>query len=269
MSASGLFSVRMRAASGTRHLSGAERIVSFAHVSTVLRQFVERAWSKGLSPDQVVLTVEPLNGMEIRERAGLPLLDVQACSEAECRKLASIALQGAGVSLSAAEQAFHALDHGPSAEGNAMRGAIIVDARTGERLEPDRAKGVRVSRFDWSDEASRRIAHQLNRLGLTHFRTKEALALATKVAYAPGIAAELCWSDDPDYTAGYVASPGFGYVRLPVLKDAGKPGGGRAFFINKNGFDLDAFTVYLTLQPVVITTIGRCSRTTDMTTALF
>jgi 6-carboxyhexanoate--CoA ligase len=150
-----------------------------------------------------------------------------------------------------------------------MRGAMIMDARTGERMELDRAKGIRVSRFDWSDEALRSITEKLNQLGLTHFRTREALALATKVAYAPGIKAELCWSDDADYTAGYVASPCFGYVRLPFLKEPGKTGGGRAFFIDKEGVELNVFTAYLTLRPVVITAIGRCSRTTDMTTALF
>ncbi len=269
MKAAGLFSVRMRAASGTRHLSGAERIVPFGLVSAVLGQFFERAWSKDLTPDEIVLTVEPLGDTAIQERDALPFLDVPADGEAECRKLASIALQGAGVSLAAAEEAFQALEHGPSPEGSAMRGAMIMDSRTGERMEPDRARGIRVSRFDWSDEASRRITDELNRLGLTHFRTREALALATKVAHAPGIVAELCWSDDPDYTAGYVASPGFGYVRLPLLKQQGKTGGGRAFFIDNRSFALDAFTAYLTLQPVVITKAGRCSRTTDMTIALF
>jgi len=28
------------------------------------------------------------------------------------------------------------------------RGAMLIDAETGERFEPDRARGVRVSRFD-------------------------------------------------------------------------------------------------------------------------
>ncbi len=150
-----------------------------------------------------------------------------------------------------------------------MRGAMIMDARTGERLEPDRSRGIRVSRFDWSDEALRSITEELARLGLTHFRTREALSLATKVAHSPGIVAELCWSDDPDYTAGYVASREYGYVRLPLLKEAGKAGGGRAFFVDRQGFEPDVFIAYLTRQPVVITAVGRCSRTRDMTTALF
>ena len=269
MSTPDLYSVRMRAASGARHLSGAERIVPFPQVDATLRRFVERAWGKGAPPDEVVLTVEPLGNADILELAALPLIDVSAEGEAECRVLASIALQGAGVSLDAAERAFYALDHGPSPDGGAMRGAMIMDARTGERIEPDRTRGIRVSRFDWNDEASRSISEELGRLGLTHFRTKEALALATKVADAPGVLAELCWSDDREYTAGYVASRSFGYVRLPVLKEAGRPGGGRAFFIDAGAFEIESFATYLTVRPAIITSIGRCVRTRDLTTALF
>jgi len=95
-----------------------------------------------------------------------------------------------------------------------MRGAMIIDARTGDRMEPDQERGVRASRFDWTDDALEAINRKLAVIGLTHFRTREALALATKVAHAPGMVAELCWSDDPDYTAGYVASRATGYVRF-------------------------------------------------------
>ena len=34
---------------------------------------------------------------------------------------------------------------------------------------------------------------------------REALVLASKVQSAEGIVGELCWSDDPDDTIGYVA----------------------------------------------------------------
>ena len=36
-----------------------------------------------------------------------------------------------------------------------------------------------------------------------------------------GVVAELCWSDDPDYTTGYVAGKNIGYVRIkPIYKQS-------------------------------------------------
>ncbi|NIQ93878.1 MAG: hypothetical protein GWN87_06430 [Desulfuromonadales bacterium] len=60
---------------------------------------------------------------------------------------------------------------------------------------------------------------------------REAMVLAAKVISTPGVLAELCWSDDPSYTAGYVASPEAGYQRLTHLKPFGERLGGRAFFV--------------------------------------
>ena len=144
-----------------------------------------------------------------------------------------------------------------------MRGAMIMDAVTGERLEPDRERGIRASHFDWSDEASRAADGALARLGLTHFRTKEALALATKVAHGPGVVAELCWSDDPDYTAGYVASLAFGYIRFPVLKQRGALTGGRALFFDRGRGSVEALQIYLEQVPVVISSCGSCTSDVD------
>jgi 6-carboxyhexanoate--CoA ligase len=70
--------------------------------------------------------------------------------------------------------------------------------------------------------------------------------------------AELCWSDDPDYTAGYVASAGMGYVRFPLLKQLGDTKGGRAFFVDKDALDMDAFLRYLEKEATLITDTGEC-----------
>ncbi len=131
-----------------------------------------------------------------------------------------------------------------------------MDARSGERLEPDQERGVRVSHFDWSDGALAQIKRALASAGLTHHRTHEALALATKVAHAPGMIAELCWSDDPGYTAGYVASAALGYVRLPHLKPPGDQKGGRVFFIDCKIADRETVIRYLEAEPVLVTDIG-------------
>ena len=90
--------------------------------------------------------------------------------------------------------------------------------------------------------------------GLTHFRTREALAVATKTLWA-GVVAELCWSDEPDYTTGYVATPLAGYVRLPDFKPDGAAGG-RIFFLDTRNTDVEHCIgrlerEYVLLQPPV------------------
>jgi len=139
-----------------------------------------------------------------------------------------------------------------------MRGAMIMDAATGARLERDPERGIRVSRFDWSESASQEIDNALAAIGLIHHRTREALALATKVAHAPGLIAELCWSDDPSYGAGYVASKRTGYVRFSCLKQPGDTSGGRVFFVDQQHQDMDSFVSYMEKEPIVISAIGAC-----------
>jgi 6-carboxyhexanoate--CoA ligase len=80
--------------------------------------------------------------------------------------------------------------------------------------------------------------------------------LAAKVLAAPGMVAELCWSDDPDYTAGYVAAPALGYVRFPHLKPAGEERGGRAFFVRRAGLELAALIDHLEQAVLLVDTVG-------------
>jgi len=259
-----LYSIRMRASAGGRHISGAERLVPAESIAGTVQELVARARGKGIDPDKVLITIDSLQGAFIRTMQALDVTSVAAQDMTECRIASKQVLQAAGVSLAASENAFMLLDRGPAPSGNTMRGAMLVDAVTGTRLEPDRERGVRVSRFDWSSEAFAAIDRELTRIGLTHFRTREALSLACKVAHGPGVIAELCWSDDPDYSAGYASSLQTGYVRFPVMKQKGRTTGGRAFFINREGFDLDALLSYLREDPVMITSIGSCRLSNDI-----
>ncbi|MFN3976837.1 MAG: 6-carboxyhexanoate--CoA ligase, partial [Aquificaceae bacterium] len=49
--------------------------------------------------------------------------------------------------------------------------------------------------------------------------------------------AELCWSDDPDYTTGYVAGKNIGYVRIKPMKEEGVPIGGRVYFVKRDSLE--------------------------------
>lgn len=253
-----LYSVRMRASAGGMHLSGAERLVPAEEIARTVHELIERARGKGIDPDQVVITIDSLQGVNINSIPALDLIAVNAQDIDECRIASRQVLHAAGVSLDAVENAFLLLDRGPAPSGNTMRGAMIMDSVTGERLEPDRERGVRVSRFDWSSDALAAIDRELTLIGLTHFRTREALSLASKVAHGPGVIAELCWSDDPDYSAGYTASRSAGYVRFPFMKQTGRMTGGRVLFVSRESTDLDALLSYLQKDPVIITGIGSC-----------
>lgn len=122
-----------------------------------------------------------------------------------------------------------------------MRGAMLVDMRTGQRLDPWGQRGVRVSRMSFADETAAITA--LNAAGYSGVHLEEALVLASKVLSAPGVVGELCISDDPDYTTGYV-SYGSTYHRLHHMKPVGSPLGGRLFFVDATA-DIAAIKKYL------------------------
>lgn len=124
-----------------------------------------------------------------------------------------------------------------------MRGAVLYDVATSSRLEPDHERGIRVTYMDAEGAAS-------NCSGKNHFR--EAIVLATKVVNAPGIIAELCLSDDPDYLVGYLASLKHGYVRLMPMKEMGNPHGGRVFIFDSSKAKGEDAIYYLEKQRVLV-----------------
>jgi 6-carboxyhexanoate--CoA ligase len=80
-------------------------------------------------------------------------------------------------------------------------------------------------------------------------RTLDALALATKNALC-GVVAEICISDDPDYTVGYIASPRLGYIRISPIKDKNLPLGGRIYFVERES--LEKIIHCLRKKPILI-----------------
>jgi len=249
----------MHATREGKHVSGAERIVLHDRIEAVVKELEERALERGCTRDQISLTVEPIQPPVSYRVTSLDVITLTVEDPDTARVLAGRILQRAGVSGQAIRSAIDHINAGASGSNENMRGAMIVDARSGARLERDTDRGVRASKFDWTDASRVVVDCKLNRIGLTHFRTREALALATKVAHGPGIVAELCWSDEPDYTVGYAASIHAGYVRFPVLKQRGDKKGGRAFFVNFDAHDLDALMYYLEKEPVLIEQVGACS----------
>lgn len=252
-----LYSIRMHASRGGAHLSGAERLAAPSEVERLAAELLRRALEhpRGVA-EELRLTVEAVEPSTL-SRGRLPdLRTVTVADWRQGRRAALHFLAQAGVAAEAARAAAEALAEGAGPDGRSMRGAMLVDARSGERLEPDRARGVRASRMDMTQGAEAELRRGLALLGLDNLHVREALVLAAKVLAAPGIVAELCWSDDPGYTAGYVAAPALGYVRFPHLKPLGEERGGRAFFVRREGLDLAALLAHLERSVLLVDEIG-------------
>lgn len=247
-----LYSVRMRSATGGaheaggRHISGAERLVEKEKIQQIAGEMVARALghSRGCA-DFITITIDAVNPEQVRRVPLLPVITVDVPDAEAGRKAAMTVLLRSGVSERAVSSAMTALLSLP----DSMRGAMLLCKDTGERLDEAGQAGIRVSRMDIADDQD--YHQRLSDRGLTNIHIREALVLASKVAAAPQVAAELCWSDDPEYTAGYVASSA-GYCRFTQLKNYGSPVGGRIFFL-RPGTDLAAVIDYLGYQPVLVT----------------
>ena len=237
-----LYSIRMRAAQGGphekggHHISGAERIVKLEEVGTIAQSLADRALhhSKGTA-DFINITVDLIPPEKITYIDCLKVEEHKTGSISESHQLATELLDGSVISKTAVHKAISML----KSLDRSMRGAMLVDAITGVRLDTGN-RGVRVSHMDSFD------SHALG----DNEHMREALVLASKVQSADGIVGELCWSDDPDYTVGYVACNGV-YHRLPNMKELGSNIGGRVFFVQSD-IDSESVITYLERAPVLV-----------------
>lgn len=233
-----LYSVKMRASAAQKHISGSEKIVPSDQIGPCVDQLVRRGMShsKG-EPDRLNVKIEKLEERSILFFDALPVRTVEVDDHyaglEEIRKFLlalNIARADEIIALFSATYA--------------MRGAMLLDVDTLERLEPDRERGVRATcmdaqRTDLPPEA-----------GKNHFA--EAIVLATKVAHAPNIIGELCISDDPEYVTGYAASLETGYLRITKLKPLGSENGGRIFLYRGGRGEVEKTISFLQEQPVLI-----------------
>ncbi|MCR5762601.1 MAG: 6-carboxyhexanoate--CoA ligase [Treponema sp.] len=247
-----MFSVKMRSSLGGKngingkHISGAERIVSEEEVENTVLRLLERARNhqRGKA-DFINLKIQEVKDSE---SLYIPLLSVyskKSSTKKEGRKMARDELLRIGVSEKSVRSAFEILE----SLKDSMRGAIILDSQSGKRLDTLKDRGVRCSNMDAANKKS--YEEKLFSQGLSGEHAREALVLASKVASAKGSVAELCWSDDPDYVTGYVASSKFGYCRISVMKDLGDFVGGRVFFVDSD-CDIDSYIEYLQNKVVLV-----------------
>ncbi len=236
------YSIKMRASNKEEgHISGAEKIISEEELEQYCSRLLMRALKHGKGkPDFINLKIEAIIEEEILHIPALPVSTVETVSASEGRKVVLAYLRKLG--LGQAEEILAIWE-----QSYAMRGAMLLDADTLQRLEPDRERGIRATYMDMETEDE---ARKSSCEGKNHFN--EALVLATKVVSHPNIVAELCISDDPDYVTGYIASKEFGYVRITTLKEMGSPQGGRVFLFRGEEGELEDCIRYLQQQKVLV-----------------
>lgn len=202
----------MRSSLAGSHISGAERLSDTLELPQLTAAMTSRALchDKGVA-DNIHITVEKIESDAVATVPALEPVQTDNASPESAQALVTTLLKDAGIT--AAEQAV-ALAY--SLTG--LRGAALVDA----------------------------VKHPASDCVKDHFH--EAIILASKVATTPGILAEICLSDDPHYTKGYVAVDGKFY-RVPNIKPEGSDLGTRIFVV-KPGTDVDELISNLEDTPV-------------------
>ena len=222
-----------------QHISGAERIVSRDAVEAVCSAMARRAMthSKG-DPDFINIKIEKVCEKDIQILKALPVtrIDVDTWQQGLDKAFELVGEAAAGIREKLPELLQATFP---------MRGAMLYDIATGTRLEPDQQRGVRATYMDALHSST--VDSCKN-----HFN--EAIVLATKVANAPGMVAELCISDDPNYITGYVASKELGYVRIMKMKEMGDENGGRIFLFDSRKAKAEDCIEFLQKKKVLVET---------------
>lgn len=232
-----------------QHISGAERIVARENVEAVCSAMVRRAMthSKG-DPDFINVKIEKVHESDIQILKALHVTRINVDTWQEGLEKA-FDLIGQAVDSAASNAGGSTINDFANKlpellrETFPMRGAMLYDIATGRRLEPDQTRGVRATYMD---------ALRGNAVDSCKNHFNEAIVLATKVANAPGIVAEICISDDPEYVTGYVATKELGYVRIMKMKEIGDENGGRIFLFDSRKADAQECIRFLQEQKVLV-----------------
>ena len=239
-----LYSVKMRSSKEDNHISGSENIVKENDLEKAVSLLVKRALShsKG-SAHFINIKIEELKRDDIELITPLEVTTIDVENYEQGLNAMKLVLVNLGIDNEKADRILKLL-----IDTKDMRGAILLDINTMERLEYDRNRGIRATYMDF--ENSKLIHLSKEKVYNSHFI--EALALASKVINCPYIIGEVCYSDDPDYTAGYIASKKYGYMRFAHLKELGDASGGRVFLYDSSIDKVDKCIDYIENKKILI-----------------
>lgn len=201
----------MRAQKNEQHVSGAERIVADDLRDVAVLSLIKRAESR--DPDEINIKIQRIES-KIKHISCIKGPSGTDKSIVEGRKKMIDIINSLGYNGEKILNLFFSLPQ--------MRGAAIIDVNTLEHLEPDKQRGIRVSSFDSVDpDLSGKKDHR-----------REAKLLASKVISCPNIVAEICVTDDVNYTFGYIASKKMGYIGITHVKEANLAWGARVILFD-------------------------------------
>jgi 6-carboxyhexanoate--CoA ligase len=230
---------------GGEHLSGCERMIAADAIRSIIDGMLQRIEKhpKGQA-DAINFRIDRIEEADIVRINALPIENRVAATVEEAEEVAIHCLKESCISPQAARIGVQLIRHLKSS----MRGAMILDAESGVRLDETESRGVRLSHMDCEDEE--KFLSFLRSHGLNGTKTREALILASKASAMDGYLGELCWSDDPGYVSGYVASTK-SYCRITPLKNHANPIGGRILFVKK-GLNIPKAIQFLEKKPTLV-----------------
>lgn len=237
-----LYNIRMRSSNNEQHISGAERIVSYERINRTVSEMIERSFhhTRG-QPDFTSVKIE-----EIKEPIKMiePITEEIEVENSFHNTLETLKTVLKPLTLS--DELVTRMYETVNSKEN-LSGAILIDLHTGKRLD-NKVNGIRVSRFDWSLKAHEWFIE--NNPKAYSERQLDAFALASKVQ-ASNVAVELCCSDDPNYTTGYLAFNNM-YIRIPNMKKMNTFNGGRVFVIDSTKYCVEETIDFLENQSVLL-----------------
>lgn len=242
-----IYSLKMRASKHTgsiqEHVSGAEKILPQQELPQQMEALLSRALhhAKGKA-DFINLKIEAISSENLKYIEALPVSTHEAATPAEGRQFMCQIMAELGLTPDKCQKILELFQ-----ATYGMRGAMLLDVDTLERLEPDQQRGIRAT---YMDSIAPKGEAKAICDGKNHFQ--EALVLASKVLSAPNIIGELCMSDDPDYITGYIATRDKGYIRITQLKEMGCPDGGRIFLYRGPKSQVEDCIQYLQEQRVLV-----------------
>lgn len=242
-----IYSLKMRASkhigSIQEHVSGAEKILPQQELPQQMEALLSRALhhAKGKA-DFINLKIEAVAPENLKYIEALPVSTHEAATPAEGRQFMCQIMAELGLTPDKCQKILELFQ-----ATYVMRGAMLLDVDTLERLEPDQQRGIRAT---YMDSIAPKGEAKAICDGKNHFQ--EALVLASKVLSAPNIIGELCMSDDPDYITGYIATRDKGYIRITQLKEMGCPDGGRIFLYRGPKSQVEDCIQYLQEQRVLV-----------------
>ncbi|MHB1927192.1 MAG: 6-carboxyhexanoate--CoA ligase [Leptospirillum sp.] len=252
-----LYSVRMRAFINDHHLSGGEDLVSRNALGERVLALLEQGLTSSKNSESLApslnIRIEPVPETDIVPSVLLPVYCLESGSHEETLSFFRLVLDAGFPRMSVPGKMLfgHFLDILGGSDQKLSGATFILPS--GKKITPEQT-GVRVSHFGIVPHLRQILLKEaaIHPAGAGR-RFIEALQIASKIMSHPVPEIEVCVSDNPEYTTGYIALKGFGYIRLPHIKPEGQSWGGRLIGLSSEiPTSLQSeLSVYLSRVPVL------------------